>query len=210
MALDFDKLEEQERALDQLRASQKLSAEHSPEEAAPALDYARRAGVSFEASVIRGPEPADWGRLVKDHPVLSRELSDAGFAAAARDDVKQLSAFERLFGGWSEAVDVVNWRHLVERDSLHKELALIGNAEREGRATPEQAKRADEAVKAGFPIRLSKNPKRMNEFFLLEEKFQIELLELGRAAETGQKRAVRNQAHKLLDACVGCHEKFRR
>jgi hypothetical protein len=68
----------------------------------------------------------------------------------------------------------------------------------------------EDAVKAGFPIRLPKNPKRMDEFFFLEQKFQIELLELGRAAETGQKRAVRNQAHKLIDACVGCHEKFRK
>jgi cytochrome c556 len=50
----------------------------------------------------------------------------------------------------------------------------------------------------------------MNEFSFLDQKFQIDLLELGRAAETGQKRAVRNQAHRLLDACVGCHEKFRK
>jgi cytochrome c556 len=68
----------------------------------------------------------------------------------------------------------------------------------------------DDALKAGFPIRLPKNPSRMNEFSFLDEKFQIDLLELGRAAETGQRRAVRNQAHKLLDGCVGCHEKFRR
>jgi len=68
----------------------------------------------------------------------------------------------------------------------------------------------EDAVKAGFPVRLPKNPNRLDEFFFLEQKFQIDLLELGRAAETGQKRAVRNQAHRLLDACVGCHEKFRR
>jgi hypothetical protein len=74
----------------------------------------------------------------------------------------------------------------------------------------EARERREDVVKAGFPIRLPKNPKRMDEFFFLEQKFQIDLLELGRAAETGQKRAVRNQAHKLLDACVGCHEKFRR
>ena len=76
-----------------------------------------------------------------------------------------------------------------------------------GKAQEAREKR-DDAVKAGF--RLPKNPNRMDEFFFLEQKFQIELLELGRAAETGQKRAVRNQAHKLLDACVGCHEKFRK
>ena len=78
-----------------------------------------------------------------------------------------------------------------------------------GKAQEAREKR-DDAVKAGFRIRLPKNPNRMDEFFFLEQKFQIGLLELGRAAETGQKRAVRNQAHKLLDACVGCHEKFRK
>ncbi len=78
-----------------------------------------------------------------------------------------------------------------------------------GKAQEAREKR-DDALKSGFPIRLPKNPNRMAEFSFLDQKFQIDLLELGRAAETGQKRAVRNQAHKLLDACVGCHEKFRR
>jgi hypothetical protein len=68
----------------------------------------------------------------------------------------------------------------------------------------------NETVRAGVPISLPKNANRMDDFSLFDRKFQIDLLELGRAAETGQKRAVRNQAHKLLDACVGCHEKFRR
>jgi cytochrome c556 len=78
-----------------------------------------------------------------------------------------------------------------------------------GKAQEAHEKR-DDALKAGFPIRLPKNPNRRDEFIFLDQKFQIDLLELGRAAETGQRRAVRNQAHKLLDACVGCHEKFRR
>jgi hypothetical protein len=78
-----------------------------------------------------------------------------------------------------------------------------------GKAQEAHEKR-DDALKAGVPIRLPKNPNRRDEFIFLDQKFQIDLLELGRAAETGQRRAVRNQAHKLLDACVGCHEKFRR
>jgi hypothetical protein len=78
-----------------------------------------------------------------------------------------------------------------------------------GKAQEAREKR-DDAIKAGFPVRLPKNPNRLDEFSFLDQKFQIDLLELGRAAETGQKRVVRNQAHKLLDACVGCHEKFRR
>jgi len=78
-----------------------------------------------------------------------------------------------------------------------------------GKAQEAREKR-DEDIKSGLPVLLPKNPNRMNEFSLLDQKFQIDLLELGRTAETGQKRAVRNQAHRLLDACVGCHEKFRK
>ena len=74
----------------------------------------------------------------------------------------------------------------------------------------EAREKRDDAIKSGFQVLLPKNPNRMNEFSFLDQKFQIDLLELGRAAETGQKRAVRNQTHRLLDTCVGCHEKFRK
>jgi len=74
----------------------------------------------------------------------------------------------------------------------------------------EAREKRDDAIKSGFQVLLPKNPNRMNEFSSLDQKFQIDLLELGRAAETGQKRAVRNQTHRLLDTCVGCHEKFRK
>jgi len=75
---------------------------------------------------------------------------------------------------------------------------------REGR------EKRDAAVRAGFSVRLPKNPNRMEEFSILNRKLQIDLLELGRVAETGQKRVVRNHAHRLLDTCVACHEKFRK
>ena len=68
----------------------------------------------------------------------------------------------------------------------------------------------NEIVRGGVPVSLPKNANRMDDFSLFDRKFQIDLLELRRAAETGQKRAVRNHVHKLLDACVGCHERFRK
>jgi hypothetical protein len=74
----------------------------------------------------------------------------------------------------------------------------------------EARERRDDAIKSGSPVLLPKNPNRMDEFSFFDRKFQIDLLELGRAAETGQKRVVRNHVHKLLDACVGCHERFRK
>ncbi len=77
------------------------------------------------------------------------------------------------------------------------------------KAREARAKR-DEAVRAGFPVRLPKNPNRGDEFNFFDRKFQADLAELARAAETGQKRAIRNHVHKLLDACLGCHERFRK
>ncbi len=68
----------------------------------------------------------------------------------------------------------------------------------------------DEVIRAGYPLRLPKNPNREDEFNFIDRKFQADLVELARAAETGQKRAIRNHVHKLLDACLGCHERFRK
>ncbi len=68
----------------------------------------------------------------------------------------------------------------------------------------------DEVIRAGYPLRLPKNPNREDEFNFFDRKFQADLVEMARAAETGQKRAIRNHVHKLLDACLGCHERFRK
>ncbi len=68
----------------------------------------------------------------------------------------------------------------------------------------------DEVIRGGYPLRLPKNANREDEFNFFDRKFQADLVELARAAETGQKRAIRNHVHKLLDACLGCHERFRK
>lgn len=70
--------------------------------------------------------------------------------------------------------------------------------------------RVEKAVKAGQKILIPKNQSQLREFLYLDEQFHIDLEELGRAAETGQKKVVKNYAHKLLDACVVCHEKYRK
>ncbi len=70
--------------------------------------------------------------------------------------------------------------------------------------------RLKEAEKNGYRISLPKNPKRLEDFLSLDGQFHIDLAELSSAAQTGQKKVVRNLAHKLLDACVACHERFRK
>lgn len=66
------------------------------------------------------------------------------------------------------------------------------------------------AVKTGYQISLPKNQNRLGDFLKLDSQFHIDLEELSAAAETGQKKVVRNLTHKLLDECVGCHERFRK
>ena len=67
----------------------------------------------------------------------------------------------------------------------------------------------ERAVQKGYQISLPKNQNRLGDFFKLDTQFHIDLLELSAAAETGQKKVVKNLAHRLLDECVGCHERFR-
>ena len=74
----------------------------------------------------------------------------------------------------------------------------------------EARERVEKAVKAGQRILLPKNQGQFREFLKLDEQFHVELEELSKAAETGQKKVVKNYAHKLLDACVVCHEKYRK
>ena len=74
----------------------------------------------------------------------------------------------------------------------------------------EARERVENAVKAGQQILLPRNQSQFREFLKLDEQFHINLEELSKAAETGQKKVVKNYAHKLLDACVVCHEKYRK
>jgi hypothetical protein len=70
--------------------------------------------------------------------------------------------------------------------------------------------RLKDALKAGYRISLPKNQKRLGDFFSLSDQLHVDLAELASAAETGQKKVVKNFSHRLLDTCVGCHERFRK
>jgi cytochrome c556 len=66
------------------------------------------------------------------------------------------------------------------------------------------------AVKGGKEITLQKNQDQVKEFIELDDKFHEEFEVLEKAAETGDKKIVQAQTHKLLDACVVCHERFKK
>jgi len=68
----------------------------------------------------------------------------------------------------------------------------------------------EKAVKAGRKITLQKNQDKLKEFIELDDKFHEEFEILEKAAEAGNKKVVKDQTHKLLDACVVCHERFRK
>lgn len=74
----------------------------------------------------------------------------------------------------------------------------------------EAREEVEKAVKAGEKITLQKNQDKTKEFIELDDKFHEEFEVLEKAAEAGNKKVVQEQTHKLLDACVVCHERYRK
>lgn len=72
----------------------------------------------------------------------------------------------------------------------------------------EAREEVERAVKAGQKIALPKNQDKLKEFIELDDRFHEEFEVLEKAAEAGNKKVVQQQTHKLLDACVVCHERF--
>ena len=68
----------------------------------------------------------------------------------------------------------------------------------------------DEAMSTGQKIELPKNQDRFEEFVKLDNKFCKEFEALEKAAEAGKTKVVKDQIHKLFDACVVCHKRFRK
>ena len=74
----------------------------------------------------------------------------------------------------------------------------------------EAREEVEKAVKVGQKITLQKNQDKLKEFIELDDKFHEEFEALEKAAEAGNKKMVKDQTHKLLDACVVCHERFKK
>jgi len=73
-----------------------------------------------------------------------------------------------------------------------------------------EREKLDEAMSTGQKIELPKNQDRFEEFVKLDNKFCKEFEALEKAAEAGKTKVVKNQIHKLFDACVVCHKRFRK
>ena len=74
----------------------------------------------------------------------------------------------------------------------------------------EARKNFEEAISTGQKIELPKNQDKFKGFVKLDNKFQKDFEALEEAAEKGQKQVVKDKIHKLFDACVFCHERFRK
>jgi soluble cytochrome b562 len=74
----------------------------------------------------------------------------------------------------------------------------------------EAREEVEKAVKAGQKIVLQKNQDQFKEFVELDDKFHEDFEALEKAAEAGNKKLVKDLTHKLLDACVVCHERFKK
>ena len=66
------------------------------------------------------------------------------------------------------------------------------------------------AINAGEKIILPKNQDKFEEFVKLDNGFCRRFEVLEKVAEAGKKKVVKDQIHKLFDACVVCHERFRK
>ena len=70
--------------------------------------------------------------------------------------------------------------------------------------------KVQKAINVGEKIILPKNQDKFKEFVKLDDKFHKDFEALEKAAGKGHRGVVKDQAHKLLDGCVVCHERFRK
>jgi cytochrome c556 len=127
-------------------------------------------------------------------------------------------ALELLIAGisaWSQTVNLVKEEMLVLDPAFKKiiDAVVLGDMRIIKSAVSdlhEARENVEKAVKAGQKITLPKNQDELKEFLELDDKFHEEFEALEKAAETGNKQVVKDQTHKLLDACVVCHERFKK
>ncbi len=119
------------------------------------------------------------------------------------------------FSAWGQSGNLVKEEMLVLDPAFKKTIdaVVLGDmriVKSSMREVHEAREEVEKAVKTGKKITLRKNQDRLKEFLELDDKFHEEFEALERAAESGNKKMVQVQTHKLLDACVVCHERFRK
>jgi len=70
--------------------------------------------------------------------------------------------------------------------------------------------KVETAMNAGEKIILPKNQDKFKEFIKLDDKFQKDFAALVKLAGKSHKEVVKDQTYKIMDACVVCHERFRK
>ena len=116
---------------------------------------------------------------------------------------------------WSQSVNLVKEEMLVLDPAFKKviDAVVLGNMKLIKpvlHELHEAREEVEKAVKGGQKITLQKNQDRLKEFIELDDKFHEEFEKLEKAAEADNKKVVLDQTHKLLDACVFCHERFKK
>ena len=116
---------------------------------------------------------------------------------------------------WSQSVNLVKEEMLVLDPAFKKiiDAVVLGNmkiVKPALREVHEAREEVEKAVKAGRKITLQKNQDKFKEFVDLDDNFHEEVEILAKAAEAGNKKLVKDQTLKLLDACVVCHERFKK
>ena len=115
----------------------------------------------------------------------------------------------------SQSVNLVKEEMLVLDPAFKKiiDAVVLGNMKIIKPALTELHEAREEverAVKAGQKITLQKNQDQLKESIELDDKFHEEFDAFEKAAEAGNKKVVKDQTHKLVDACVVCHERFKK
>ena len=70
--------------------------------------------------------------------------------------------------------------------------------------------KVETAMNAGEKIILPKNQDKFKEFIKLDDKFHKDFAALLKLAGKGPREVVKDQMYKIMDACVVCHERFRK
>jgi cytochrome c556 len=70
--------------------------------------------------------------------------------------------------------------------------------------------KVETAMNAGEKIILPKNHDKFKEFIKLDDKFHKDFEALLKLAGKSHKEVVKDQTYKIMDACVVCHERFRK
>ena len=114
-----------------------------------------------------------------------------------------------------EAINLVLRREMWCREEAFQAIiiaVIFDNKELINSAVPplhKAKKQVEMAINSGEKIILPKNQDEFEKFIKLNDGFYKDFEALSKATKSGYKKVAKDQTHKLFDACVVCHERFR-